>query len=55
MQTKIWKLVRRFDISLDIPVMIIRNEQNSARENVKWFYNDMLVENNSLNGHSNKP
>ena len=57
-------MVNLFVSSLDIPVMMnILNEmmKKSLHEKMLnaiylyWFHNDTWEENNSLNGHSNKP
>ena len=56
-------MVNSFVVSLDITVTInilqetikVFLEKTLESINLHWFHNDVSEENNSLNGHSNKP
>ena len=56
-------MVNAFVFSLDIPVMIkilyemikMLHVKMSNAVYLYWFHNDILTENNSLNGHFNEP
>ena len=60
---KIPYMVNQFVFSLDIPAMInilyemikFLREKMLNKIYLNWFHNNTLVENKSLNGHSNEP